>query len=252
MAQTSILGRIGQLVRANVNSILDSAEDPEKMLDQLIRDFTNNIAEAEQAVAQTVGNLRLLEDDAREAREASREWLGKARAASDRAEALRGQGNAAEADRFDGLAKLALRRQISFDDQLKTFDTQIAQQTELTDKLKDGLNKLRVKREELVQKRDELISRAKMAQAQIQVQQTLKNVSVLDPTSELNRFEDKIRRQEAMARGMEEVGTSNLEDQFAELESGEDDLEVEARLAELKSPALGSGAPAIGSGETPA
>ncbi len=252
MAQTSILGRIGQLVRANVNSILDSAEDPEKMLDQLIRDFTNNIAEAEEAVAQTVGNLRLLEDDAREARDASAEWLSKARAASDRAETLRGQGNTPEADRFDGLAKLALRRQISFDEQLKTFDTQIAQQSELTDKLKDGLNKLRVKREELVQKRDELVSRAKMAQAQMQVQQTLKDVSVLDPTSELNRFEEKIRRQEAMARGMEEVGTQSLEDQFAELESGEDELEVEARLAELKNPALGSGAPAIGSGETPA
>jgi len=55
MAQTSILGRIGQLLRANVNSLLDSAEDPEKMLDQLIRDFTNNIAEAEDAVAQTIG-----------------------------------------------------------------------------------------------------------------------------------------------------------------------------------------------------
>jgi phage shock protein A len=249
MAQTSILGRIGQLVRANVNSILDQAEDPEKMLDQLIRDFTNNIAEAEEAVAQTVGNLRLLEDDAREAREASAEWLAKAKAASDRAEVLRAEGNAAEADRFDGLAKLALRRQISFEEQVRTFDTQIAQQTELTDKLKDGLNKLRVKREELVQKRDELVSRAKMAQAQMQVQQTLKDVSVLDPTSELNRFEERIRRQEAQARGMEEVQMSSLEDQFAELESGEEELEVEVRLAELKGRQLGSGAPAIGSGE---
>ena len=167
------------------------------MLDQLIRDFTNNIAEAEEAVAQTVGNLRLLEDDDREAREASAEWLCKATAASDRAEALRAQGNTAEADRFDELAKLALRRQIRFEEQVRTFDPQIAQQTELTDKLKDGLNKLRVKREELVQKRDELVSRAKMAQAQMQVQQTLKEVSVMDPTSELNRFEERIRRQEA-------------------------------------------------------
>jgi phage shock protein A len=250
MAQTSILGRIGQLVRANVNSILDQAEDPEKMLDQLIRDFTNNIAEAEGAVAQTVGNLRLLEDDAREARQASAEWLIKAKAASDRADAARAAGNAAEADRYDDLAKLALRRQISFEEQVKTFDTQIAQQTELTDKLKDGLNKLRVKREELVQKRDELVSRAKMAQAQMQVQETLKEVSVLDPTSELNRFEERIRRQEAMARGMEEVSMGSLEDQFAELESGEEELEVEARLAELKSPALTSGAPSIGSGDT--
>jgi phage shock protein A len=247
MAQSSILGRIGQLVRANVNALLDQAEDPEKMLDQLIRDFTDNIAEAEEAVAQTVGNLRLLEDDAREAREASAEWLAKAKAASDRADQLRSAGNTAEADRFDQLAKLALRRQISFEEQVRTFDTQIAQQTELTDKLKDGLNRLRVKREELVQKRDELVSRAKMAQAQMQVQQTLKDVSVLDPTSELNRFEERIRRQEAQARGMEEVAASSLEEQFAELESGEDELEVETRLAELKG--LGSGAPALGSGQ---
>ena len=54
------------------------------------------------------------------------------------------QGNTAEADRFDGLAKLALRRQISFEEQVRTFDTQIAPQTEFVDKLKDGLNKLRV------------------------------------------------------------------------------------------------------------
>lgn len=239
MAQTSILGRIGQLVRANVNSMLDGAEDPEKMLDQLIRDFTSNIAEAEEAVAQTVGNLRLLEDDEREAREAATEWLSKARAASARADTMRAAGNATEADRFDGLAKLALRRQISFDDQVATFSRQIADQTVLTDKLKDGLNKLRVKREELVQKRDELVSRAKMAQAQMQVQQTLKDVSVLDPTSELNRFEERIRRQEAQARGMEEVSVSTLEDQFAELATGEEDLEIEARLAALKG---GSGA----------
>ncbi len=235
MAQTTILGRIGQLVRANVNALLDQAEDPEKMLDQLIRDFTNNIAEAEEAVAQTIGNLRLLEDDEKEARAASTEWLSKARAASDRADAMRTQGNAAEADRFDGLARLALRRQLSFEQQVATFDGQITQQRELTDKLKDGLNKLRVKREELVQKRDELVSRAKMAQAQVKVQQTLKSVSVLDPTSELNRFEEQIRHQEAQARGMEEVATSSLESQFAELESDEDAVEVDARLAELKA-----------------
>jgi phage shock protein A len=234
MAQTTILGRIGQLVRANVNAMLDGAEDPERMLDQLIRDFTNNMAEAEEAVAQTVGNLRLLEDDAREAREAAGEWGDKASAASRRGDQLRGQGNAAEADRFDQLAKLAISRQISFEGQIKTFDTQISQQTELTDKLKDGLNKLRVKREELVQRRDELVSRAKMAAAQQQVQQTIRNVSVMDPTSELSRFEERIRRQEAMARGMEEVATSSLEDQFEGLEDSERDLEVEARLAELK------------------
>lgn len=235
MAQTSILGRVGQLVRANINAILDSAEDPERMLDQLVRDFTDNIAEAEEAVAQTIGNLRLIEDDSREARAASTEWLDKATAASRRADQLRTEGNPTEADRFDELAKIALRRQLSFEGQAKTLETQVAGQTELATKLKDGLNKLRIKREDLVQKRDELVSRAKMAQAQSQVQASLQSVSVMDPTSEISRFEERVRHQEAQVRGREEVSASSLEEQFASLETDEDELEIEARLAEIKT-----------------
>ncbi len=234
MAQTSILGRMGQLVRANINAILDSAEDPEKMLNQMVIDYTNNIREAEEAVAQTIGNLRLLEDDAKEAREASAEWGAKAMAASRRADEFRAAGNTAEADKFDSLAKIALKRQITFEEQTRTFDEQIATQTVLVDKLKDGLNGMRLKREELVQKKDELIARSKMAQAQAQVTDTLKSVNVMDPTSEISRFEEKVRHEEAKARGMAEVASSSLEEQFASLDSAADDLEVEARLAALK------------------
>lgn len=235
MAQSSILGRVGQLVRANINAILDSAEDPEKMLDQLVRDFTDNIAEAEEAAAQTIGNLRLIEDDAREARSASAEWLDKAKAASRRADQLRAEGNATEADRFDELAKIALRRQLSFEGQATTLETQVTAQTELAAKLKDGLNKLRVKREELVQKRDELVSRAKMAQAQSQVQESLRSVNVMDPTSEIARYEERVRRQEAQVRGREEVTASSLDEQFGALDDDADELEIEARLSELKT-----------------
>src|SRR3982751_4793543 len=117
MAQTSILGRLGQLVQANINAMLDSAEDPERMLDQLVRDFTNNIAEAEDAAAQTIGNLRLVEDAAKEA--------------PGRADELRTAGNSSEADRFDELAKVALRRQISYESQAKTLESQAAAQSEL-------------------------------------------------------------------------------------------------------------------------
>jgi phage shock protein A len=241
MAQTTILGRIGQLVRANINALLDSAEDPETMLDQLVRDFTNNIAEAEEAVAQTVGNLRLLEDDEREAESAAADWGHKAQAAARRADEIRSSGGT-DADRFDELAKIAIRRQISFEEQVKTFRTQIEQQTTLTDQLKDGLNKLRVKREELVQKRDELVSRAKMAAAQRQVQEAVRDVSVMDPTSELNRFEERVRREEAMARGMSEVAASSLEEEFASLEDADTEAEVEARLAGLRE---GAGAPTV-------
>ena len=235
MAQQTVLGRMGQLIRANINSILDQAEDPEKMLDQLVRDYTNNIAEAEEAVAQTVGNLRLAEDDQREAQEAATEWGQKAGAASRKADQTRGSGSAPEADRFDELAKVALRRQVSYEQQAQQLENQITQQRQLTDQLKDGLNKLRARREELVQKRDELVSRAKMARAQTQVQSAVRSVSVLDPASELNRFEERVRREEAMARGMQEVAASSREDQFEQLESGEDEAEVEARFSQLKA-----------------
>jgi phage shock protein A len=234
MAQ-SILGRIGLLLRANVNALLDQAEDPERMLDQLVRDYTNNIREAESAVAQTIGNLRLLEEDQREAEEAQREWGEKAAAASRKADQLRAGGQAGEGDRFDELAKVALRRQLSYEQQGKTLATQVAQQRELTDDLKQGLEKLRLRREELVQKRDELVSRAKVARARVRVQQAVKSVSVLDPTSELRRFEERVRREEAMAEGMEEVSRDTLQDAFAQLDDEAEEREVAARFEQLKS-----------------
>ncbi len=234
MAQSSILGRVGQLVRANINAILDSAEDPEKMLNQMVIDYTNSIAEAEEAVAQTIGNLRLQEDDSKEAGEAAAEWGSKASAASKRADEMRAAGNPADADRFDSLAKIAIKRQIGYEDQVKAFGPQIEQQTALDNQLKDGLNVMRTKREELVQKKDQLIARAKMAQAQVQVQQSIKSVNIMDPTSEVARFEDKIRHQEAMAKGMAEVASSSLDAQFAGLDDEAEDIDVENRLAALK------------------
>ena len=235
MAQTTILGRVGQLLRANINSMLDGAEDPEKMLDQLVRDFTNNMSDAQDAVAQTIGNLRMVQDDCKEAQDAAVDWGSKAAAASKKADELRAAGNTSDADRFDSLAKLALGREISFEAQVKTFQTQIDQQSVMVDQLKDGLQKMTVRRDELVQKRDELVARAKMAKAQTQVQTTLKNVSIMDPTSELSQYEDKIRHQEAMARGMAEVNANSIAEQFASLQGDEDKAEVDARLAALKA-----------------
>ena len=152
-----------------------------------------------------------------------------------KADEYRAAGNTADADKFDNLAKIALKRQISFEEQVKTFDEQIATQTVLVEKLKEGLNGMRAKREELVQKKDELIARSKMANAQRQVTETMKSVNVMDPTSEVARFEEKVRHEEAQARGMAEVASSSLDAQFASLDDASDDLEVEARLAAIKS-----------------
>lgn len=246
MAKQSIFGRISTLVRANINSMIDSAEDPQKMLDQLVRDYTNNIADAEAAIAETIGNLRLLERDHQEDVQAAAEWGSKALAASRRADEMRTAGNAADADKFDNLAKIALQRQISEENEAKASAPQIAAQTEVVDKLKDGLNGMKTKLDQLRAKRSELLARAKVAEAQNKVHDAIKSVNVLDPTSEIGRFEDKIRRQEALAAGKQELAASSLDAQFESLEDVGELTEVEARLAALKSggqsqSALGAG-----------
>ena len=89
MSKQSILGRISQLAKANINALLDQAEDPQKMLDQMVRDYTNSIAEAEAAIAQTIGNLRLQEQDYQEDVRAAEDWGRKALAASQRRQLFR-------------------------------------------------------------------------------------------------------------------------------------------------------------------
>src|SRR5690625_4434310 len=127
----STLGRIAQLTRANINALLDRAEDPQKMLDQLVRDYTNSIVEAEEAVAVTIGNLRLAEQDHAADLEEARDWGNKALAASNKAEELRSAGNASEAQRFDDLAKIALTKQINAEQSAKDAEPMIAGQNEV-------------------------------------------------------------------------------------------------------------------------
>lgn len=234
MSKQTILGRVTQLAKANINALLDQAEDPQKMLDQLIRDYTNNISEAEQAVATTVGNLRMLEADHKEDVEAAAEWGGKALAASRKADQLRAAGSATDADRFDNLAKVALGRQLQAEKEAQTAEPTIAAQTQVVDKLRSGLDSMRNKLTELQAKRDELVARAKTAQAQNTMLDAVKNIDVMDPTSELHRFEEKVRRAEAMATGKQELAASSLDAQFESLDDLGRAAEIEARLAALK------------------
>ncbi|MFC8273374.1 PspA/IM30 family protein [Streptomyces sp. NPDC057271] len=234
MTKQTVLGRVTQLAKANINALLDQAEDPQKMLDQLIRDYSNNITEAEEAVAATIGNLRLMEQDHQEDMAAAKEWGGKARAASRKGDELRAAGQTAEADRFDNLAKVALERQLQSEKEAKTAEPTIAAQTEVVGKLKDGLDRMKAKLGELRAKRDELVARATSAQAQNRMMDAVKNIDVLDPTSELSRFEDKVRREEARAMGKQELAASSLDAQFEQLDTLGDSAEIEARLAALK------------------
>ena len=247
MAKQSIIGRITQLAKANINAMLDQAEDPGLMLDQMVRDYTNSIAEAEGAIAQTIGNLRLLEQDHAEDVRNAADWGSKALAASRKADELRTAGNTADADKFDNLAKVALSRQLSSEKEARTAEPTITSQTAVVDQLKSGLTAMRGKLSQLSSKRDELNARSKTVEAQRQVQDAVKSIDLLDPTSEISRFEDKIRREEARVIGAQELASSSLDSQFEELAASDEEIELDARLAALKA---GSPTPrAIGAGE---
>ena len=235
MVKQSIFGRIAQLAKANINALIDAAEDPQKMLDQMVRDYTNNIVEAEAAVAQTIGNLRLLEQDHAEDLRDADEWGSKALAASNKADEFRAAGDTANADKFDNLAKIALGKQMQAEREAKAAEPQIASQTQVVEQLKDGLTKMRAKLDELKYKRDELNARQKTAAAQSQVNDALKAFDVMDPTSEVSRFEEKVRREEARVQGQQELAASSLDSQFNDLEELGRQSELDARLAALKN-----------------
>ena len=235
MVKQSIFGRIAQLAKANINALIDAAEDPQKMLDQMVRDYTNNIVEAEAAVAQAIGNLRLLEQDHAEDLRDADEWGSKALAASNKADEFRAAGDTANADKFDNLAKIALGKQMQAEREAKAAEPQIASQTQVVEQLKDGLTKMRAKLDELKSKRDELNARQKTAAAQSQVNDALKAFDVMDPTSEVSRFEEKVRREEARVQGQQELAASSLDAQFNDLEELGRQSELDARLAALKN-----------------
>ena len=231
----SIFTRVAQLAKANLNALLDSAEDPQKLLDQMVRDYSNNIREAEAAIAQTIGNLRMAEDDHNRAVNEANSWGSKAIAASRKADEFRAAGNSGDADKFDALARLALQRQMAAETTAQAQAPGLAAQNEVVDKLKSGLDQMRGKLRELTAKRNELVNRARVAATQSQVNDALKALDTGDPTSAIGRYEENIRRQEATVRGQQEIAASSLDAQFASLEDLGEQTEVEARLAALKS-----------------
>ena len=232
----SILARTFAMAKANIHGLLDSAEDPEKMLAQMIRDYGDSIRDAEDSVATTLGELRLSEADQSESVQAGEEWGAKALAASNKADELRQAGNSSQADEFDRLAKVALEKQLQFEKQNAITQNAISSQTEVVARLREGLDSMKRKLGELQAKQSEFAARQKTARAQNTMHDTLRNFDVKDPTSELNRFEEKIRREEARAMGKAELAeSSTLDQQYQQLENLGARSEVEARLAALKN-----------------
>src|SRR5919106_3681741 len=219
-----ILDRLSTILRANINAMLDQAEDPEKTLDQLIRDMADAIGQARGQVAEMIAQEKLMGADMERNANLAREWAQKAELAVNRG--------------AEDLAKEALRRKIDYDKNSQAYATQLQAQEDVVAKLKHDLEQLEAKYESAIRNREAMIARHRRALAQQQVAKTAAQLSTIDPSSELARMEERIRLEEARAAALTEVHSrpASLEDKFAALEQDDD---LERQLADLKGKVRG-------------
>jgi len=213
-----ILDRVSTLVRANVNDMLDRAEDPEKMINQILRDMQENIGEARKAVASMIAQEKELELDLGQASKMSREWQSKAERAVSAGK--------------DDLAREALRRKKDNEENAAVYQQQLTVQKQAVEKLKQQLQALEAKYSSTLSSRDTLIARQRRAAAQKKVASTLSTFSPMDPSADLERMEGKIRSAEAHAMAEIEMADTSFDNQFRELDY---DQGVEDELAMLKA-----------------
>src|SRR5688572_14959571 len=233
-----ILDRVSTNLRANINALLDQAEDPEKTLDHLIRDMADAIGQARGQVAEMIAQEKLLEADMERNLNLAREWGSKAELAVARG--------------AEDLAREALRRKIDYEKNAHAYTSQLQSQEEVVAKLKHDLEQLESKYESAIRNREAMIARHRRAVAQQKVARTAAQLSTLDPTSELSRMEERIRIEEARAAALSEVnmGRPSLEDKFAALES---DGELDRQLADLRTKVSGQlPKPSASEGASPA
>jgi len=222
----SLLERVTTLVRANINDMLDRAEDPEKMIKQYLIDMQNQLIQVKTQVAAAMADEQKLYQRYLDAQNQASEWQHKAELAVQKGS--------------DDLAKEALGRRNSFQETADGFKSQYDEQKKEVDLLKDSLGKLESKIQEAETKKDLLIARAHVADTQQLVSATQDRVNSTAPFDGFERMEDKVREKEAMAQASAELQRDPLEDKFAALEK---DDNLDAQLADLKQKVQGSSTP---------
>jgi len=231
-----ILNRITTISKANINAILDHAEDPEKMLDQLIRDMRDGITEARTEVAKMIADEKEIEANAQRSQQLADDWQHKAELAIQKGS--------------EDLAREALRRKLDYANNAKVYMDQLAAQHQATEKAKADLHELEEKYDSAVRNREVLLARHRRAKAQQQIAKTTAALSTFDPASELNRMDERIRLEEARASAASELQHDTTEDRFAQLTQ---DSELEDELAKLKTKVSGPpqiSGPSSGSSES--
>jgi len=211
-----VLERISRLIRSNINDLLDRAEDPEKILQQLITDMQQDFREAKIQVASAIREQKKLESQYQENLIMVDIWEKRA------ISAIKEQN--------DYLAKEALKRKRDCEQLAKEYKLQLDDQTKSVQSLRTGLSELEAKLSDARRKKDLLIARQKRARAQRSINETMSGISRSGAFSALERIENKVRNAEVEAQALEELKKDTLESKFADLENG--DLNTE--LAKLK------------------
>ena len=213
--------RLSRLVRANANAAVSSMEDPAKILDQSVADMQADLVKLRQAVALAIASQKRLTSQAEQAAAQSKTWYERAELALKKGE--------------ESLAREALTRRKTFQETATLLTAQVQAQDGQVESLKKSLVALEGKIAEAKTKKDMLKARAQAAKAQQQLQSAVGSIGTDSAMAAFERMEEKVEALEATGQAAAELAGSDLESQFAALESGggvDDDLE--ALRAQLK------------------
>jgi phage shock protein A len=213
-----LLERVSTLIRANLNDMIDRAEDPEKLIKQIILDMDNQYLQVKTQVAVSIADQHMLEKKLRENEDAGRDWMRKAELAVEKQ-----QDDLARAalDRFQTSQKLALSYREQVDDQKLQVET-----------LKNALIKLEQKLDEAKAKRDLFLARHRRSIALGKAACAQSAIGDHARSAAFDRLQDRVNHTEAIASAEVELLHENAGDRLARLDR---DTEVERLLTELKS-----------------
>ena len=212
----ALLDRVATLVRANLNDLVDRAENPEKMLKQVILDMENQFMQVKTQVAIALADLHVLEKKKKENDEKHGEWMRKAELAVDKKD--------------DQLARAALERALSFQQLSESFTQQIADQEVQVESLKSALKKLELKLSEARGKADLLIAQHRRSRAVSRAAD-----AQVTPTGENRTFErmrSKVVREEALGKAKGEILGDDIDGRLHALEQED---KINALLDEIKA-----------------
>ena len=221
----SIFSKFSTMIKSNINDLISRAENPEKMLNQIILDMRDQLAKAKREVAAAIADERKLKGQLQGEVKQTRDWEHRAMLAVK-------EGR-------DDLAKQALMRQQEHADRVAVLEGTWQAQAQETEKLKGSLRQLNDKIEEAKRKRNLLIAKQKRAQAQKRIHETMSGLSDTSAFEAFNRMAEKIEEEErrslAHAEVTEALAGDTLESEFLRLEAGSGDADVDNRLAALKA-----------------